>query len=598
MFNYKLYNTHKKYTNTSFYLTVRDDTRLAIDLFLPEPISEKEKIPSIVRFTRYWRYADIRKPFKLLFPPKPMFSKYGYAELWVDVRGSGASSGYRPHPWSDAEIKDCAEVFDWVISQSWSNGNIGVMGNSYVGTIAELSITNHHPAVKAVIPQCNLIDSYSDLVFPGGVFNEWFIRMWSGINQKMDRGLVPKFGGIFAKLAVKGVKPVDGDKSGHMRKNFIAEHRHNNDVYKLATAVTYRDDKIDLPYPKDSTKTVTIDDFSVHSRLDKVNSSNVPVCAFGGWFDAGVSDTIIKRFLNYNHLKLAVIAPLNHGLIQNTSTFAPNKRNTYKTEIESEKLRFFDYYMKNPGSIENNPYEHKTLIYYTIGEEKWKLTHQFPVKNTDYVKLYLRKGHKLHYENPPTNHGSDVYKVNYQATTGKHNRWHTQLNNIKVFYPDRRKEDAKLITYTTNALDNDIEMTGYPLLNLYLSSSCCDGAVFAYLEDIDEKGRVHYITEGILRFMHRNMSEDYPPYKMITPYHSFNRVDAHDVTPYEPMCLRFAMFPMSVLFKKGHRIRLAIAGHDRDTFIRIPPDEQPEYQIYRGFGRASFIELPIVHNSS
>jgi putative CocE/NonD family hydrolase len=54
---------------------------------------------------------------------------------------------------SHEEIRDAAELMDWIVAQSWSNGNIGTTGVSYVGTTAELIIANQHPAHKAAIPK-------------------------------------------------------------------------------------------------------------------------------------------------------------------------------------------------------------------------------------------------------------------------------------------------------------------------------------------------------------------------------------------------------------------------------------------------------------
>lgn len=52
--------------------------------------------------------------------------------------------------------------------------------------------------------------------------------------------------------------------------------------------------------------------------------------------------------------------------------------------------------------------------------------------------------------------------------------------------------------------------------------------------------------------------------------------------------------PTSSLFRKGHRIRFAIAGADKDTFNRYPAEGTPTYIIKRNKNHASFIEIPII----
>jgi predicted acyl esterase len=57
----------------------------------------------------------------------------------------------------------------------------------------------------------------------------------------------------------------------------------------------------------------------------------------------------------------------------------------------------------------------------------------------------------------------------------------------------------------------------------------------------------------------------------------------------------FGLLPTSVLIRRGHRIRVAIAGHDKDTFTRIPAEETPVMTIARDKTHASFIDLPVIN---
>jgi putative CocE/NonD family hydrolase len=72
----------------------------------------------------------------LLDAPTPLAKRFlaaGYAWVDVDVRGSGASGGVQTSLWSDAEVKDGAELVDWIIRQPWSSGVVGALGDSYDG---------------------------------------------------------------------------------------------------------------------------------------------------------------------------------------------------------------------------------------------------------------------------------------------------------------------------------------------------------------------------------------------------------------------------------------------------------------------------------
>jgi len=118
--------------------------------------------------------------------------------------------------------------------------------------------------------------------------------------------------------------------------------------------------------------------------------------------------------------------------------------------------------------------------------------------------------------------------------------------------------------------------------------------VFVYLEDVDENGKVQYVTEGELRALHRKVSNEKAPYKMVGPYHSFEKEEGQTLEAGEVAELTFSMLPISYLFKKGHRIRIAIAGADADQFRNMTNDE-PEYTFYRSFKYPSRVELPVVN---
>jgi predicted acyl esterase len=48
----------------SYYLTMRDGIRIAVEVFLPKKLSPKDKLPAILLQTRYWRDYEFRIPFK------------------------------------------------------------------------------------------------------------------------------------------------------------------------------------------------------------------------------------------------------------------------------------------------------------------------------------------------------------------------------------------------------------------------------------------------------------------------------------------------------------------------------------------------------
>ena len=138
-----------------------------------------------------------------------------------------------------------------------------------------------------------------------------------------------------------------------------------------------------------------------------------------------------------------------------------------------------------------------------------------------------------------------------------------------------------------------MEVTGHPLVTLHVSSTAKDGNFFVYLEDVAPRGRVEYVTEGMLRALHRKLSDDPPPYRTPVPYRTFLRVDASALVPGEVAELVFALYPTSYLFKKGHSIRVTVAGADKDHFENNP-DAPPTVRIHRSARFPSHIDLPVM----
>jgi putative CocE/NonD family hydrolase len=582
-----------EYSKSSQYLTMRDKVKIAIEVVLPSDLSPNDKIPIVLMQTRYWRNYLLRLPFKIFFkdvPDKKLLYEYaakrGYGIVNVDVRGTGASFGTRPYPWSKDEVEDGREIIDWIISQPWSNGEIVSMGGSYEGGTAEYVASLNHPAVKAVFPYSNQWDVYTEVAFPGGAFNHFFIRIWGKLGRVLDRNSSRDFLGVLPLLyfLVKGVQPVDSDKDNSMLEKAIEEHISNIYVFEHEGIVNYRDD------PLTGQEVDCADNVSVFSKKESIEQSNVPFLTWAGWMDGIASDNIINRFLTYKNPMRAVIGDFDHGMRRKAN---PYQSKNYKVVPDKEKQMnsWFDFF--DICTLRKSPFAEKVLYYYTMGEEKWNKSEIWPPKGHEIQRLYLSDNNSLSFSKPIQDSGEDTYKVDFEISSGKGNRWHVHYVQ-KLNYTNRNKIDKKLLCYTSFPLENDLEITGNPIINFYLTSTHEDGAIFAYLEDIDENNEITYITEGELRFIHRKISSETPPYKITVPYHSFKKKDSQPLVPGQIAEIKFGMWPISVLIKKGHRLRIVISGADKDTFSRYPVKGNPTITIKRDQKNSSYIDIPII----
>jgi putative CocE/NonD family hydrolase len=579
---------------SSHYLTMRDGVKLAFDLYLPEGLEEGAKIPAILMQTRYARAFEYRWPFSCFLSGRhdetiEYFVRRGYAWMYVDLRGSGSSSGFRPCPYSPEEIKDGYEIADWIISQPWSNGSIGAYGNSYEGGSAILLLTNNHDAVKAVIACYAPFDFYEDVIFPGGIQLNWFIDTWSSLCRALDNDRIEEFVGLIGKIiSPDGIKAVDSDKDGSMKEANVAEHTANTQLTDHTTNLKYRDDR-SSKFPNH-----TIDSISPHTHLDELNRSDAAIYIATGWYDPFVCSSIkYFLFLENPEMKLT-IGPWDHGGWNDINTDGEGDRGSF--DKNAEMLRFFEYHLKGADTGINNE---APVSFVTLVEDKWKYSDTWPPPGIEKVLHYLDEHNSLVLNAPESSSGFDIYEVDYTAGTGNSSRWNSLINwkKKRIYYPDRYYADKKLLCYTTAPLKEDTEVTGHPKVTLYVSSTAEDGSFFVYLEDVDPQGRVTYVTEGMLRMLHSRKSDNIYPCTSLIPCRTYKKEDALLLEPGEITVLVFSLFPTSYLFKKGHSIRISIAGADKDHFAFIP-DEPPEVRIYRNSSYPSCIALPIKKMSS
>ena len=582
----------------SVHIPMQDGVQLAADVVLPKNLLRGQKLPTLLSQTRYWRAMELRKPFRWFLSAEmlnpdfkdfmPFFASQGYAQLIVDVRGTGASTGIWEYPWDNKSFKDAYEIIDWIISQPWSNGAVGAHGISYLGTTGELLAACNHPAVKAVLPMFNHPDAYTQIAFPGGIFNHRFVETWGRFDRDLDNNLTPQEFGWLGKLFVEGVKPVDDDQGREKLALAIRDHAQNGDSLSLAQALTYRDDL----HPDIG---ICADDLAVHKyRVDIENSSAV-TCGWGSGMDAGTADAVLQRFLTYRNNVRGVIGAWEHGGRYNASPYASAPRPAVPDLHGQwqEMLRFFDDYLKHDEITTGST---RQLYYYTMGAEEWRITHQWPPEGVTYERWYLASGNTLSPNLPPAGSGEDKYTIDFEATTGALNRWWEMggIENKTVSYPDRTMADRRLLTYTSTPLQEDIEITGHPIATIFITSTAADEAFFVYLEDVDPQGEVIYVTEGQLRAIHRKVLKQETPVSTTVPYHTFRQADAEELTPEQITELTFGLLPTSVLIRKGHRIRIAIAGHDAGTFSRIPAEGQPVITVVHNEAYASSINLPVL----
>ena len=585
---------------TSQYVKMRDGVEIAVSIDLPADLKAGERVPVLMRTTRYWRSSQMGWTLRMLIAlhqanvpdeiedqQAAYFNQRRFVVVAVDARGSGASGGNRVMEWSPAEVADMGEVAAWAAKQSWSNGRVGTFGISYDGNAAELAAAAEQPAIRAVMP---LYDNFDVLwaIQSGGVALSRQIQGWSDAVAAMDRndvcGAQQDKGWVCwrDRLLAPGVRPVDDDPGGRHLADLVSQH-HNLNVAQAVTKVEFRDDTAG------AFKLSEISPSGLHARIEE---SKLPMMVWCGWLDGAGGEDALTRYKNFSNPQIVIIGPLSHGGGFNVDPFAASHAPPVPSTQEQLKMEadFFDRVLRNdtPKTIESS------IHYYTKGKGQWHTTKTWPPEGVSTERFYFDEQNTLSTAAPSVVSANDSYTVDFTASTGGQNRWDTGFGGGDVVYPDRANEDKKLLVYTSVPLDSDLEITGSPVLTVQMSSTTSDGAIHAYLEDVAPEGRATYLDEGILRVINRKEVDPKSlPYEPLGPAHSFRRTDAERLTPGEPARIRFSLYATSVLLRKGHRIRVALAGADTSDFQRYPAQGTPRWTVYRETRRASFVDLPV-----
>jgi uncharacterized protein len=446
------------YERVSQYLTMRDGVRIAVDVYLPAGGAATANLPTLFHQTRYFRDIELRWPGSAIFgsPYQPRierFTRSGYAYVFIDVRGSGASFGTRMRPWSDAEVRDALEVLAWIRGQRWSNGRIGAVGWSYDGTATEYLLAQHPQGLHAIAPQYAPFDGYRDTAYPGGIHLSFLTHFFQSITEAMDRNELGSFLGVPASVFVKGVRPVDGEDGPALLQAAIAEHTTNERLHDSALRAHFRDDPgID--------GVLTSDSLSSHRLAAALKTSGVPVLNWSGWYDGALARSAIDRFQQVRTPRSRLIlGPWAHTGSKNLSPYA---HGDLMHDADGELLRFFDRHLKDRSAEPEAP----SVSYFTVGAEQWRSSPTWPPPDVTRLALFLDANRTLATSVKVA--GTDVLRLDTHARAGNLTRWDAMIigDPRKMQIGERTALAQSGAYYETPPLSEAVEITGHPVVTV------------------------------------------------------------------------------------------------------------------------------------
>jgi putative CocE/NonD family hydrolase len=278
----------------------------------------------------------------------------------------------------------------------------------------------------------------------------------------------------------------------------------------------------------------------------------------------------------------------------------------YTEDGRRDQLRFFDCWLKgiDNGVMDEPPV--KLAIRKGRDEIEWREENEWPLARTRWTKFYfdlstpapgLPANSGMLVSPNPTASGSFTYPATSLGSMGSTSAASSQVMGGGI-------KPGMGVSLETAPLQQDVEVTGPVAASFWVSSSTEDMDMFLTLRNIDadgnevmetgQQGTPVPVAKGWLRVSHRELDPELSlPYR---PYHKHTR--RLYLRPDEVVQVEVEIWPTSMVFRKGHRIRLDIQPRDgigSQSYMHYHADYNTGTNtVYSGGDRESYLLLPIV----
>ncbi len=474
-------------------IMLSDGTRLSARVWRPFDATDAP-VPAILEYLPYRKRDGTCARDALTHP---YFAKRGYACIRVDIRGNGDSEGLMEDEYTAQELSDGVEVINWIASQPWCTGRVGIMGISW-GGFNGLQIAALHPdPLKAVITLCSTVDRFADDIhYKGGcLLNEnlgWGATMWSYSSRAPDPALRADWREMWLKrLEAEPFLPAVWLR--HQRRGAYWQHG---------------------------------------SVCEDYSAIKAKVLAVGGWGDA-YKNAVPQLVENLPGAK-GIVGPWVHKYPH----FAvPEPRIGFLQEA----LRWWDRWLKDiETDVEDDP-EYTTYLMDGVRPATW-YAERPGCWITQEAKAPLT--HRMDFGPDGLGQAGPFNReIASPQDTGADAGEYCAIWLGPELPGDQRSDDGKSVCFDSAPLEADTDIAGAPEVTFRLRSDQPQGQIAVRLNHVHPDGASTRITYGVLNLSHRDSASDPKP-----------------VPVGEPVEIRLQLDHIAYRVPAGHQLRVAISN--------------------------------------
>lgn len=478
-------------------IPMRDGVKLATDLYRPRADG---KHPVILVRTPYKKEMnELQGRF---------YARRGYVYAVQDVRGRFSSPG----TWEPFvnESNDGFDTIQWLGTQSWSSGRVGMIGASYLGWVQWWAAKDRPQYLKAIIPNVSPPDPYFNIPYEYGCFFLLGAIWWADILESEATGDLSgkamqeigkkKYARILRELPVVDLdKKVLGKKNPYWRT--WIDHPTNDEYWERA------------------------------SFLDNMGSLDIPVFHQSGWFDGdGIGSKLnYLRMRSHGHPnQKLVLGPWGHTDVATRRIGDRDFGPAATIDLQRDYLRWLDRWLKGIGNgIEQEP----LVKIFVMGSNRWLEGNTYPLAETQMTKLYITSGGnantsagdgRLSFALPPMGTPPDRFVYDPGDPTPSPNmpvdpdemdpskddqpteRSIEELRGLnRAYHAKVNAERTDILVYDTEPLTEPLTIAGPISAVLYASSSAKDTDWFVRLSEVAADGAIFQLVEGKVRARYR-----------------------------------------------------------------------------------------------